>query len=31
MVVPHKLRNRSYIEVHEGDMGIVKMKGLARG
>ena len=30
VVVPHKLRNQILHELHEGHIGIVKMKGLAR-
>ena len=30
MVVPHKLRNQIIHQLHEGHIGIVKMKGLAR-
>ena len=30
VVVPHKLRNQILHELHEGHIGIVKMKGIAR-
>ena len=30
MVVPHKLRNQVLLELHEGLIDIVKMRGLAR-